>query len=238
MPCRVPKRRFSCGAPQHLTKNPKNCGAFGTAVFLIFLLPRPAALSQGCTFFAHGTLFRFIGFYIKTQERFRADTKVHFAAAAVYEEADTNGNAAFALDDIEHFPDTAARSYNIFHHKDTGSRFDGKAPLEGHLAIDSFRKEESRSKVLCHFIGQENAARHRTDNKFHIVVDEPAGNFLAELFRIFRALQDIEFFHIDGTMKSAREEKMAMHDSIGFFEHTQDTFVIHEGHLPFLSRSD
>jgi len=21
MPCRVPKRRFSCGAPQHLTKN-------------------------------------------------------------------------------------------------------------------------------------------------------------------------------------------------------------------------
>lgn len=23
MPCRVPKRRFSCGAPQHLTKNPK-----------------------------------------------------------------------------------------------------------------------------------------------------------------------------------------------------------------------
>ena len=22
MPCRVPKRRFSCGAPQHLTKNP------------------------------------------------------------------------------------------------------------------------------------------------------------------------------------------------------------------------
>ena len=116
--------------------------------------------------------------------------------------------------------------------------FDGKAPLEGHLAIDSFRKEESRSKVLCHFIGQENAARHRTDNKFHIVVDEPAGNFLAELFRIFRALQDIEFFHIDGTMKSAREEKMAMHDSIGFFEHTQDTFVIHEGHLPFLSRSD
>ena len=120
----------------------------------------------------------------------------------------------------------------------TRSRFDGKAPLEGHLAIDSFRKEESRSKVLCHFIGQENAARHRTDNKFHIVVDEPAGNFLAELFRIFRALQDIEFFHIDGTMKSAREEKMAMHDSIGFFEHTQDTFVIHEGHLPFLSRSD
>ena len=24
MPCRVPKRRFSCGAPQHLTKNLKN----------------------------------------------------------------------------------------------------------------------------------------------------------------------------------------------------------------------
>ncbi len=23
MPCRVPKRRFSCGAPQHLTKNQK-----------------------------------------------------------------------------------------------------------------------------------------------------------------------------------------------------------------------
>ena len=23
MPCRVPKRRFSCGAPQHLTKNLK-----------------------------------------------------------------------------------------------------------------------------------------------------------------------------------------------------------------------
>ena len=113
-------RSFSITISQHHSIFPnKNCGAFGTAVFLIFLLPRPAALSQGCTFFAHGTLFRFIGFYIKTQERFRADTKVHFAAAAVYEEADTNGNAAFALDDIEHFPDTAARRYNIFHHKDT-----------------------------------------------------------------------------------------------------------------------
>lgn len=26
MPCRVPKRRFSCGAPQHLTKNQKKDG--------------------------------------------------------------------------------------------------------------------------------------------------------------------------------------------------------------------
>ena len=25
MPCRVPKRRFSCGAPQHLTKNHNFC---------------------------------------------------------------------------------------------------------------------------------------------------------------------------------------------------------------------
>lgn len=52
------------------------------------------------------------------------------AAAAVYEEADTNGNAAFALDDIEHFPDTAARRYNIFHHKDTGSRLMAKPRLK------------------------------------------------------------------------------------------------------------
>ena len=28
MPCRVPKRRFSCGAPQHLTKNPILCFYF------------------------------------------------------------------------------------------------------------------------------------------------------------------------------------------------------------------
>ncbi len=28
MPCRVPKRRFSCGAPQHLTKNQNNVITF------------------------------------------------------------------------------------------------------------------------------------------------------------------------------------------------------------------
>lgn len=33
MPCRVPKRRFSCGAPQHLTKNQKK-GAAYAAPFL------------------------------------------------------------------------------------------------------------------------------------------------------------------------------------------------------------
>lgn len=33
MPCRVPKRRFSCGAPQHLTKNPFLFLAAGTAAY-------------------------------------------------------------------------------------------------------------------------------------------------------------------------------------------------------------
>lgn len=38
MPCRVPKRRFSCGAPQHLTKNP----------FLDIKNPRKQALKPVC----------------------------------------------------------------------------------------------------------------------------------------------------------------------------------------------
>ena len=33
MPCRVPKRRFSCGAPQHLTKNPKKGLPAGSPFF-------------------------------------------------------------------------------------------------------------------------------------------------------------------------------------------------------------
>ena len=33
MPCRVPKRRFSCGAPQHLTKNLLKRVSFGLRNF-------------------------------------------------------------------------------------------------------------------------------------------------------------------------------------------------------------
>ena len=33
MPCRVPKRRFSCGAPQHLTKNLEKDGIITRTVY-------------------------------------------------------------------------------------------------------------------------------------------------------------------------------------------------------------
>ena len=38
MPCRVPKRRFSCGAPQHLTKNLKKAVKKGEDPFLAAFL--------------------------------------------------------------------------------------------------------------------------------------------------------------------------------------------------------
>ena len=85
MPCRVPKRRFSCGAPQHLTKNLKKdrrkCdGLLKTQLFSVQLFIASAAFlsiflrlseeffsliregfSQGCiTNFALQEVFEFI----------------------------------------------------------------------------------------------------------------------------------------------------------------------------------
>ena len=41
MPCRVPKRRFSCGAPQHLTKNQNTVSTTCFVLFPIIINSRP-----------------------------------------------------------------------------------------------------------------------------------------------------------------------------------------------------
>ena len=56
MPCRVPKRRFSCGAPQHLTKNQKKMTR-RTTYGQGHLSTKELASSKFIVFWTHTLLF-------------------------------------------------------------------------------------------------------------------------------------------------------------------------------------
>ena len=67
-----------------------------------FLFPSPATLCHGHALFAERALFGLVGFDVEVQQcRARDVAEIDFAAAAVDEHADGDGDAAVCLDDVD-----------------------------------------------------------------------------------------------------------------------------------------
>ena len=110
----------------------------------INLFSRTPPFSHRQALFTQGAFIRLVGLYVHVQEGGAGDiAKISLAAAAVYEHADGHGYAAVGFDYFDDFFYGAAGSYNVLHNQAALSFMQGKAPAEGHFAIDAFGKDGS-----------------------------------------------------------------------------------------------
>ena len=127
------------------------------------------------------------------QGRARDVTKVDFAAAAVDEHADGDGDAAVGLDDVDDFLDGAAGRDDVLDNQAALTRMQVEAAAEGHLTIDALGEDGARAEGLARLMGEQDAAGHRTDDGLDVGVLELLSHRLAELLRVLWMLQHIEF---------------------------------------------
>jgi len=174
---------------------------------------------HGDALFAERAFFRFVRRNRQVKQSlylvFRY-TEFSLTAAAVDEEADTDDDAAGFINDIDDFLNRTAGGYDIFYDKDAFTRFDMETAAKGHDALFPFRKDGSRTESFADFMSQEDAAGHGAHNGLYILVLKAFSQFLAELFRIFRMLENVEFFDIQRAVQSRRQEKMTFQYGLGF----------------------
>lgn len=179
-----------------------------------------APFGHGDALFAKRAFFRFVRRDGQMQESldfiFR-HAEFSFTAAAVDEEADTDDDAAGFLDDIDDFLDGTASRDDIFDDEDAFTRFDMETAAQCHDALFTFREDSPRTKCLANFMSQQDAAGHRTHDGLDVLVLETFCQFLAELFRIFRMLEDVELFNVQRAVQARRQEEMAFEDGLGVY---------------------
>ena len=122
--------------------------------------------------------------------------EVCFAAASVYEEADADDVALGFIHDIDDFFDRAAGGDDVFDDEDFFTRSDLEAAAQGHLAIFSFGENGTNAQKTRSDLRQDDAAGRRSNDGLDAHILEMVCKFLAELFRVFRMLEHVEFFYI------------------------------------------
>ena len=173
-----------------------------------------APFGHGDALFAERAFFRFVrrdGQMEESLDFIFRDAKFGLAAAAVDEEADTDDDAAGFLDDIDDFLDGTASRDDIFDDEDAFTRFDVEATAKSHDTLFTFREDSPRAESLADFMSQQDAAGHRTHDGLDVLVLETFCQFLAELFRIFRMLENVEFFNVQRAVQARRQQEMAFY---------------------------
>lgn len=179
-----------------------------------------APFGHGDALFAKRAFFRFVRRNGQMKESldfvFRY-AEFSLAAAAVDEEADADDDAASFLDDIDDFLDGTASRNDIFDDEDAFTRFDMEPTAERHDTFFTFREDSPRTERFADFMSQQDAAGHRPHNGLDVLVLETFCQFLAELFRIFRMLENVELFNVQRAVQARRQEKMAFENGFGVY---------------------
>lgn len=179
-----------------------------------------APFGHGDALFAERAFFRFVRRDSQMEESldfiFRY-AEFGLAAAAVDEEADTDDDAAGFLDDIDDFLDGTASRDDIFDDEDAFTRFDVEATAKSHDALFTFREDSPRAESLADFMSQQDAAGHRTHDGLDVLVLETFCQFFAELFRIFRMLENVELFNVQRAVQARRQQEMTFENGFRFY---------------------
>ena len=144
---------------------------------------------------------------------FSGHAKVRFSAAAVYQQGYADNLAASFVYHVYYFPNRAAGRHDVFHDKDFFTGSNGKAAAQRHDAFFPFGEDGSRPQSSAGDLGQNDAARSRSDNGFHAFVFEVFRDFIAEFFRVFRVLEYIEFFYVHRAVQAGSEQEMSFQNS-------------------------
>ena len=199
---------------------------------LLFIhLSGAASLSHRDALFAKRAVLWLVGLDVEVQQgRARDVTEADFAAAAVDEHADGDGNTAVGLDDIDDFLDGAAGRDDVFDDQAALTRMQVEAAAEGHLAIDALGEDGARAESLARLMGEQDAAGHRADDGLDVGVLELLGHRLAELLRVLWMLQHVELLDVVRAMQAGRQQEMAIHDGVRL---DQQVFYFFFGHCHF-----
>ena len=154
----------------------------------------------------------------KRIDLFFGNTEVCLAAGTVYEEADTYDVAFRLVHHVHYFFNGAAGGDNIFYNEHLFTRRNFEAAAKSHLTVFSFGENGTDTQKAGSHLGKDNAAGSRSDNRFNAHALEVVGKFLAQLFRIFRMLENVEFFNIQRAVKAAGEKEMTFQNGFGFFQ--------------------
>ena len=87
-----------------------------------------------------------------------------------------------------------------------------EATAKSHDALFTFREDSPRAKSLADFMSQQDAAGHRTHDGLDVLVLETFCQFFAELFRIFRMLENVELFNVQRAVQARRQQEMTFQD--------------------------
>ena len=167
---------------------------------------------------AEGTLGWFPHFGGEVEEAEEGVVSVGYgAAAAVDEETDTDDDATGFLDDIDDLLNRIAGGDDIFDDEDAFTRFDMEAAAQRHDALFTFREDSPRTECLADFMSQQDAAGHRTHDGLDVLVLETFCQFFAELFRIFRMLENVELFNVQRAVQARRQEEMTFENGFRFY---------------------
>lgn len=174
-----------------------------------------APFGHGDALFAERAFFRSIcrdGQMEESLDFIFRHTEFSFAAAAVDEEADTDDDAASFLDNVDNFLNRTTRRDDIFDDEDAFTRFDMETTAQRHDSFFTFRENSSRAKSLANFMSQQDTAGHRSHDGLDVLVFETFCQFFAELFRIFRMLENVELFNVQRAVQARRQQEMTFQD--------------------------
>ena len=93
----------------------------------------------------------------------------------------------------------------------------GQIPVDPATGTMADTVEQQAAQSLANLVSQQNAAGHRANYQFNIVIFITTSDFLAQALGIFRMLQYVEFFNIHGAMQAAGQQEVAVEHSFGFF---------------------
>lgn len=179
-----------------------------------------APFGHGDALFAERAFFRFVRRNRQVKQGldliFRY-AEFSLATATVDEEANTDDDAASFLDNVDNFLNRTTRRDDIFDDEDAFTRFDVEATAKSHDALFTFREDSPRAESLADFMSQQDAAGHRTHDSLDVLVLETFCQFLAELFRIFRMLENVEFFNVQRAVQARRQQEMAFENGFRFY---------------------
>ncbi len=199
-------------------------------ISLLFFQMMAATFGDRHAFFAERAFFRLVGRNGEVEQRiylFLRYAEVCFAAASVYEEADADNVALGFIHDIDDFLDRAAGGDDVFDDQNFFTRSDLEAAAKGHLAIFSFGENGTNAQKTRSDLRQNDTASRRSNDGLDAHILEMICKFLAELFRIFRMLEHIEFFYIKRAVKTAGQKEMTFQNGFGFFQQRFDFFFVH-----------